>query len=92
YFTALSETGIMGAGIFLCMTFVGFLLGYRAYKKQSKPSMQKYILTILLSLTTYFSHALVNNFLDTDKLAFIVFFFLSILFFEYQKSQMEIEK
>lgn len=92
YFTALSETGIIGAGIFLCMTFVGFLLGYRAYKKQSKPSMQKYILTILLSLTTYFSHALVNNFLDTDKLAFIVFFFLSILFFEYQKSQMEIEK
>lgn len=70
YLSALSEMGIFGLLSFLAFVFIVFYKGITLYyNSTSDQSKQAVVLTSILGLSTYFIHAFLNNYLDTDKAA-----------------------
>jgi putative inorganic carbon (hco3(-)) transporter len=69
YLGALAEMGILGLLAVLAMVAAIFYQSITLYNKWPKEDTanRALIMTIILSLTTYFVHAFLNNFLDTDK-------------------------
>ncbi len=82
YLSALSETGLLGFVLFLF--FVGGLFYYLLiFIQRAKVVNQQYFiigLGMLFSLTTYFIHAFLNNFLDTDKASIPIYCMIAVLF------------
>ena len=69
YLTALSEQGFTGLLIWLCLVFGLIWAGMRAYYNAKDQPSKKLALGLLLGLTTYFVHGMVNSFLDIEKAA-----------------------
>ena len=70
YLGALSETGIIGLLSFLALVVIIFYKGITLfYKSIGDRALQAVILSSILGLSTYFIHAFLNNYLDTDKAA-----------------------
>ena len=70
YLGALSEMGIFGLFSFLCLVIIIFYKGITLfYKSSGNQAQQAILLTTILGLSTYFIHAFLNNYLDTDKAA-----------------------
>jgi O-antigen ligase len=70
YLGALSETGLIGLLSFLALIIIVFYTGITLfYKYAGKRTEQAILLTSILGLSTYFIHAFLNNYLDTDKAA-----------------------
>ena len=71
YLGALSEMGLPGALLFLILVLTIFVVNIQLIYKWPKEDKANRILlmTFLFSFTTYFSHAFLNNYLDTDKAA-----------------------
>jgi len=69
YLLVLSEQGL--PGLILLLLSIGFLfsVGNSAYNHIKCRYERNTILAILLGLVTYWTHAFLNNFLDTDKAA-----------------------
>ena len=67
----LSEMGILGMVSMLLIVIAIFYKGISLYYRWpiADREMKILILAMILSLTTYFVHAFLNNFLDTDKAA-----------------------
>ncbi len=68
YLLLLSETGIMGLAAFLLILGRWSWLTLRRWRDHPRRNAMA---VALLALSTYFFHALVNNFLTTDKMAFL---------------------
>jgi putative inorganic carbon (HCO3(-)) transporter len=71
YLLALSESGLFSGVALLGLVFYSLYLGMKLYY-EGKEEVKYYALMILLSLLTYFLHGIFNNFLTTDKAAFLV--------------------
>ena len=71
YLGALSEMGIFGLLSLLAVVIAIFYSAVTLYHQYaiSDRKNRTIVLGIILALTTYFSHAFLNNFLDTDKAA-----------------------
>jgi O-antigen ligase len=71
YLGALSEMGIFGLLTFLGVVIAIFYSAVTLYHLYpiSDRKNRTIVMGIILALTTYFSHAFLNNFLDTDKAA-----------------------
>jgi O-antigen ligase len=70
YLGALSETGIFGLLSFLALVVIIFYRGITLfYKSIGDRALQAVILSSILGLSTYFIHAFLNNYFDTDKAA-----------------------
>jgi len=71
YLGALSEMGILGLLTFLAVVIAIFYSAVTLYHQYpiSDRKNRTIVMGIILALTTYFSHAFLNNFLDTDKAA-----------------------
>lgn len=70
YLGALSETGIIGLLSFLALVVIIFYKGITLfYKSIGDRALQAVILSSILGLSTYFIHAFLNNYFDTDKAA-----------------------
>ena len=71
YLGALSETGIIGLLLFLSIIASVFYCSIRLYYDTSKDKKDERLLImgIIISLSSYFIHAFLNNYLDTDKAA-----------------------
>ena len=71
YLGALSEMGLPGAVLFTLLVVVIFVVNIKLYYNWPKEDKSNRILllTFLFSFTTYFTHAFLNNYLDTDKAA-----------------------
>ena len=69
YLSALSETGIIGFFSFILVVAVIFYRSIILYLKTKELERKTLLLFMILSLSTYFIHAFLNNFLDTDKAA-----------------------
>jgi len=69
YLGALSETGVLGLVSFLIFVIAIFYSGITLYYKTNPEKRKERIilLTSVLALSTYFIHAFLNNYLDTDK-------------------------
>jgi putative inorganic carbon (hco3(-)) transporter len=71
YLGILAEMGLIGCILFLGLVFTIFYSGIQLFYKWPMEDSKTRILIfgMILSLVTYFSHAFLNNFLDTDKAA-----------------------
>ena len=69
YFLALSETGIVGMLLFIAIIVATVWRAIIAYQRTQNHTQKLLLLAALAGLTTYYVHAALNNFLDTDKLA-----------------------
>ena len=65
----LAESGFLGMMSFLLLILLVYYKGMALYYSLPEGDLKKLIFYTLLALTTYFVHGLLNNFLDTDKLA-----------------------
>ena len=75
----LAESGILGILSFLVLMLTIYYKGMKLYYTLEKGDLRNLVFFSLLSLTTYFVHGFLNNFLDTDKLAVPFWSFISIL-------------
>lgn len=69
YLTPLVEQGIVGLVIMLIVVVTILVSGFNAYYRAKDKEVKLVSLGITLGFVTYFFHGLMNNFLDTDKLA-----------------------
>tara|TARA_B100000900_G_C20591196_1_gene721657 strand:+ start:414 stop:1841 length:1428 start_codon:yes stop_codon:yes gene_type:complete len=79
YLSALSETGIIGL---LLLFFLIISIYYKSivlYYEESDEIKKIYLLGCIVGLSTYFIHGLFNNFLDLDKAAIPIWFFVAII-------------
>lgn len=79
YIGPLAESGALGAITFILIMAVIFYRGIRLYKRMPPGRDQAMLLAILLGLVTYFTHGILNNFLDTDKASVPFWAFLAII-------------
>jgi putative inorganic carbon (hco3(-)) transporter len=69
YLGPLAETGWIGALSFLLLVSVVFYTGITLYIRYPEGEMKTLLMGMILSLVTYFTHGVLNNYLDTDKAA-----------------------
>ena len=67
YLGPLAEQGIIGLLIMVTLVGIFFYLSGKYYIKSNHIFNKQLCLMIILALTTYFSHGVLNNYLDTDK-------------------------
>ncbi|MFC2151295.1 O-antigen ligase family protein [Bacteroidota bacterium] len=79
YLGALSESGIIGMFSFMLVVFLTFRTGYKVYHKTNSKEIKQFVLYIILGLSTYFIHGILNNFLDTDKASVPVWGFIAMI-------------
>jgi putative inorganic carbon (HCO3(-)) transporter len=75
YLGPLSEEGVLGGVLMIILVFTRI----RAYYKQTNAELKMVALTVIFGLVTYYLHATMNNFLDTDKASAGVWGFIAIL-------------
>ena len=75
YLGALSETGFVGLGLLIIMVFFIMRAAILLVIKSRENALETLPISmgILFALSTYFAHAFLNNFLDTDKAAVPIF-------------------
>ena len=79
YIGPLAEQGVLGM---LAMILIVASLLYTAimlYSNSTNEHLKALTLVILLGLISYFTHGVLNNFLDTDKLAVPVWSFMAMI-------------
>lgn len=73
YLTFLSENGIFGALVFLCIVFGSIYFGMQNHQWAESAFLRMLNLGILLGLITYFFHGIFNAFMDQSKMGFLYF-------------------
>ena len=69
YLGPLSESGLLGLLTFLILGITIFYISINTWARLTDKRLKGIILAAIISLTTYFVHGLMNDFLDTDKLS-----------------------
>ena len=69
YFGPLAEQGVMGSLLVLALVIVTVTCGFKTYSRCKNKQAKILVLGATLAFFGYFVHGLLNNFLDTDKLA-----------------------
>jgi O-antigen ligase len=81
YLGALAEMGVIGLLLFIAMVAAIFYSAIHLFYNWPAEDHKTRIIIfgMILSLATYFSHAFLNNFLDTDKAAVPIWAMCSII-------------
>lgn len=79
YFGPLAEQGVPGLALWLVVIFFVFYRGIITYYRLKSSSNKALIMGAILGLTTYLTHGVLNNFLDTDKAAVPFWAFVAII-------------
>lgn len=79
YIGALSEMGVIGSFLVILLVIVSVYKGLTTYKKAKSREAKIMVLAATLAVISYFTHGILNNFLDTDKLAIPVWSCLAII-------------
>ncbi len=79
YIGPLSESGLPAMVLMLLLVFLALRTGIRVYGKTSTREFKLIALGITFGLVTYFSHGVLNNFLNTDKVAVPFWAMMAIL-------------
>ena len=69
YIGPLTEQGVPGVVIVVCIVLTTFATGVKVYRTARDRHVANMALAFTLSLLTYYIHGVFNNFLDTDKLS-----------------------
>lgn len=67
YIGPLAEMGVLGMVSVLLIVITVLYTGLKVYRKARDREARFYSLVLVIGLVTYFTHGLLNNFLDTDK-------------------------
>tara|TARA_A100000164_G_scaffold370350_1_gene396298 strand:+ start:83 stop:1117 length:1035 start_codon:yes stop_codon:yes gene_type:complete len=79
YLGALSETGFVGLFLLLVLIITILKKGISLYYNEKNELFKMYLLGTVIGLMTYFIHGLFNNFLDMDKAAIPLWFFVAVI-------------
>ena len=79
YLGALSETGWPGALIFLSITITAVITGIRCWYREKRGPSGYFVLAVVTGLLTYAVHAVMNSFLDSDKIAALWWGFIALI-------------
>ncbi len=80
YLGPLAETGIPGFLLMVSLVVLIFFRAFHAYQHLARrPVLRHLLLFTTLALLTYFSHGVLNNFLDSDKASVPVFGGMAII-------------
>ena len=79
YIGALAEMGIFGSLIVILLVTVSVYKGLTTYKRAKNKESKILVLAATLAIISYFTHGVLNNFLDTDKLSIPVWSCLAII-------------
>lgn len=79
YLLVLSESGIFSFLSFACLALLSIHIGIKNYYNAKNRKLKIMSAFVLLGLVTYLIHGVFNNFLDTDKAAFLFWGALSII-------------
>ncbi len=69
YLKPLSEQGVFGTISVLLVFLTTVVIGLRVYNKAEDKAVSDLALFLVMSLVTYYTHGVFNNFLETEKLA-----------------------
>ena len=69
YIGPLTEQGVPGVLLVVCVFMSTFATGVRVYRTAKDKQVANMALAFTLSLLTYYIHGVFNNFLDTDQLS-----------------------
>ena len=79
YIGALADMGVIGSFLVVLLVAVSIYKGLTTYKKAKNKESKILVLAATLAIISYFTHGVLNNFLDTDKLAIPVWSCLAII-------------
>lgn len=79
YFGPMAEQGVPGLVLWLLVVFLILYRGIVTYYRLKDPVNKALIMGVILGLTTYLAHGVLNNFLDTDKAAVPFWAFVSVI-------------
>ncbi|MBL4652576.1 MAG: O-antigen ligase family protein [Flavobacteriales bacterium] len=69
YFGPLAEAGLLGSLTFVLIIVLVIYHAAKLYIRLEDKEMKALVMILLLGLITYFVHGILNNYLDTDKIA-----------------------
>ncbi|MCI0523162.1 MAG: O-antigen ligase family protein [Bacteroidales bacterium] len=79
YLGALSESGLPGALLFMLITLFAVVTGIRVWYSEKRTADAFFALALLTGVLTYVIHAMMNSFLDSDKIAALWWGFIAML-------------
>ncbi|HEU4717858.1 MAG TPA: O-antigen ligase family protein, partial [Bacteroidia bacterium] len=79
FFNALSETGFPGLIIVVVIMFTAIGYGLRVIYHSKTEKERLVVLGVLLGLVSFYVHGFFNAFLDTDKMAILVFGSMAVI-------------
>jgi len=79
YLGPLSESGILGTLTFLAVVIASIYYAMRVYRKTKDKNVKIIVLSVTIGLITYYTHGILNNFLDTDKLSALFWGYTAII-------------
>ena len=79
YIGPLCETGFVGFLSVFALILVVLTTGIKTYRTSTNQILRYLSLMCVLALTTYYFHGILNNFLDTEKLAVPVFGAMAVI-------------
>ncbi len=79
YLGPLAEQGIIGMILMLLLVVIFFYKASLLYLRLNDPSLKRIVMMLLLSMVTYFTHGILNNYLDTDKASIPIWGFMAII-------------
>ena len=79
YLGPLAESGLAGMLTFLLLVIIVLYTAIHTYSKLSDGYHRGILISSFLGLVTYYAHGLMNNFLDTDKVAVPFWGFTAII-------------
>lgn len=68
YLGALAESGLFGLISYAAIVILAIMYSIKIYNRLKSKSLKIFLSSIICSLTTYFFHGILNNFLDKDKI------------------------
>lgn len=79
YLGPLAEQGVLGSLAFFALLFVVSHIAFKLFFRLKDRELKILVLSTYLGLMTYFIHAVLNNYLDTDKVSAPFWGFIAVL-------------
>jgi putative inorganic carbon (HCO3(-)) transporter len=79
YLGPLAEQGVLGSLAFIALLLVVSHVAFKLYFRLEDRDLKILVLSCYLGLMTYFIHAVLNNYLDTDKVSAPFWGFIAVL-------------
>jgi len=95
YLGPLAESGVFGTLSVLLLIIITLNSALRLYKRSKDMDVRFFSMVSMLSLSTYYFHGFLNNFLDSDKLSVPVWAFTAVIvaldiFYDNEEKELEV--